>query len=516
MTAATRRKSLKITLLAWTAALLAVVFTGFSAWQLRSQAADQMALVEARGTLIASLQAEAVAAPLWNMEDDSVAKILASFARDPDYLGSRVVDPSGKPSHAHGAAPNPDAILFAQDVTRGGKKLAVLELRLSRASLEAAKSAAMLRTVLTLGVVAAMIMAGFSLMLRRIFRPLDQIREAMYALSHGELSAQVPGLERADEIGSMADAVQTFKKNALDVQRLEGERAAEKQAAEAEKRRALAAMVTTFEASVQTVVQSVATAATDLQGSAETMSRVAQETRRQSSIVSSASEQTSANVQTVAAATEELSASIGEISKQVGHAASVAGQAVQEANHANTIVQGLATAANRIGEVVNLINDIASQTNLLALNATIEAARAGEAGKGFAVVASEVKALATQTSRATDDIRSQIDGVQKATNEAVQAIQAITGTIGDISQVSAAIASAVEEQGASTNEIARNVEQAAAGTQDVSDNIANVSHAAGEAGTVADTVLTAAVALSQQAGALRREVDQFITNVRAA
>jgi len=516
MTTAARRTSLKVTLLAWTAALLAVVFAGFSAWQLRAQAADELALVEARGLLIASLQAEAVAAPLWNMEDDSVGKILASFARDPDYLGSRIVDPAGKQSHAHGAAPSPDAILFTQDVTRGGKTLALLELRLSRASLEAARSAAMLRTVLTLSAVAAVIMAGFFLMLRHIFRPLDRIREAMYALSHGELTADVPGLDRADEIGSMADAVQTFKKNALDVQRLEAERAAEKQAAEAEKRRALAAMVTTFESSVQTVVQSVAGAATNLQGSAETMSRVAQETRRQSSMVSSASGQTSANVQTVAAATEELSASIGEISKQVGQAATVAGQAVQEANHANAIVQGLATAASHIGEVVNLINDIASQTNLLALNATIEAARAGEAGKGFAVVASEVKALATQTARATDDIRGQIDGVQKATNEAVQAIQAITGTIGAISQVSAAIASAVEEQGASTSEIARNVEQAAAGVQDVSDNIANVSHAAGEAGTVADTVLNAAVALSSQAGALRREVEQFITNVRAA
>ncbi|WP_431856949.1 methyl-accepting chemotaxis protein [Azospirillum sp.] len=516
MSAATRRKSLKVTFLAWTAALLVLVFAGFSAWQLRNEAAAQRALVEARGTLITSLQAEAVVAPLWNMEDDTVTKILASFARDPDYQGSRVLDGAGKPTHTHGAAPSADAMLFTQDIARGGKKIGVLELRLSRASLEAAQSAAMIGSVLTLSAVAAVILAGFFVMLRHILRPLDRIREAMYALSHGDLSADVPGLDRADEIGSMADAVQTFKNNALEMQRIEAERAAEKQAAEAEKRRALAQMVSTFEASVQTVVQSVASAATDLQGSAETMSRVAQETRRQSTVVSTASEQTSANVQTVAAATEELSASIGEISKQVGHAATVANQAVEEANHANTIVQGLATAAARIGEVVNLINDIASQTNLLALNATIEAARAGEMGKGFAVVASEVKALATQTSRATDDIRGQITGVQQATNEAVQAIQAITGTIGDISQVSAAIASAVEQQGASTSEIARNVEQAAVGTQNVSDNIANVSEAAGEAGTVADTVLTAAVALSRQAGALRREVDQFISNVRAA
>ena len=188
-----------------------------------------------------------------------------------------------------------------------------------------------------------------------------------------------------------------------------------------------------------------------------------------------------------------------------------------QAQHTNEMVQGLANAANKIGEVVKLINDIASQTNLLSLNTTIEAARAGDAGKGFAVVANEVKSLANQTAKAIGDIISQqITAVQNATKEAVSAIQSIAGTITEINEISSSIASAVEEQGAATKEIARNVEQAATGTTEVSKNIGSVTTAAEEAGASANQVLTAAGDLSRQSETLRNEVDGFIARVRAA
>jgi methyl-accepting chemotaxis protein len=218
----------------------------------------------------------------------------------------------------------------------------------------------------------------------------------------------------------------------------------------------------------------------------------------------------------VAAASEQLSASISEISQQVARAASIAGRAVEETKQTDGTVQGLATAAQKIGEVVKLINDIAGQTNLLALNATIEAARAGEAGKGFAVVASEVKSLANQTAKATEDISAQIAAVQAVTKDAVDAIKRIGGTIGEVSAVATSIASAVEEQGAATQEITRNTHEAASRTKDVSGHIAGVSDGAQATGAAAQGVKSAAEALGAQAERLRAQVNDFLAKIRAA
>jgi methyl-accepting chemotaxis protein len=246
------------------------------------------------------------------------------------------------------------------------------------------------------------------------------------------------------------------------------------------------------------------------------MTSTAEETSRQSTAVAAASEQTSQNVQTVASATEELSASIREISSQVSEATRIIGSAVTQAAETDTKVKGLSEAALKIGEVVVLINNIASQTNLLALNATIEAARAGEAGKGFAVVASEVKILATQTARATDEIDAQIRAIQEASTTSADAIRQIAQTIGRVNEVSTAIASAVEEQGAATQEISRNVQQAAQGTTEVSSNIINVTQAAEITGASANDVLTAAGGLARNGALLRSEVDTFLRDVRSA
>ena len=269
-----------------------------------------------------------------------------------------------------------------------------------------------------------------------------------------------------------------------------------------------------FEQNMKQVVDTVASASTELEGTAQGMQSTAHATSQQATTVAAAAEEASANVQTVASAAEELSSSISEISRQVSQSTEIASAAVDEVDNANDKVQGLAEAAQKIGEVVALITDIADQTNLLALNATIEAARAGEAGKGFAVVASEVKNLANATAKATEEISSQIGGIQSATEGAVGAIGSIGTTIGQMSEIAAAIAAAVEEQGAATQEIARNVEQAAAGTSEVTQNIAQVTQAANETGHSAGEVLSASGDLSKQAEALGVGMAEFVVELR--
>jgi len=389
---------------------------------------------------------------------------------------------------------------------------------------------------IVLGVASGYLLARFS-----ISKPMSIAVDCLRALAGGDLQVRIFGLLRRDEVGDIARTMQVFKDNMQETQRLQAEqreaekrqaemerqRETEKQAAEAEKRaaeerakedrrKAMLALADTFEAQVGRVVTEVTGAANQLQSTAGSMSATAEETSRQATAVAAAAEQASANVQTVASAAEELSGSIAEISRQVAESSRIAQTAVDAAKATDLKVKGLAETAQRIGDVVNLINDIASQTNLLALNATIEAARAGEAGKGFAVVAAEVKSLATQTAKATEEIATQIGAIQGSTGDAVDAIQGICATIGQISEIAAAIASAVEEQGAATREIAGNVQQAASGTKEVTSNIGGVTQAADETGVATGQVLSAANALADHSVALRREVDAFLTTVRAA
>jgi methyl-accepting chemotaxis protein len=251
----------------------------------------------------------------------------------------------------------------------------------------------------------------------------------------------------------------------------------------------------------------------ELSTDAGTLAGAAQETTEQSTAVSAASEQAAVNVQTVASAADELSSSIAEINRQVSQSLTITTQGVEEAQRTNAKIQLLADAAQRIGDVVKLINDIANQTNLLALNATIEAARAGEAGKGFAVVASEVKNLANQTAKATDEIGSNITEMQHATSESVQAVQHIGETIGQMSDISTGIASAMEEQGAATQEIARNVQQASAGTAEVSSNTIGILEAARNAGRAASRVNDVSRQIGAQVDILRHEVSTFLKSI---
>ncbi|MBI1245626.1 MAG: HAMP domain-containing protein [Alphaproteobacteria bacterium] len=357
---------------------------------------------------------------------------------------------------------------------------------------------------------------GYLVASRGVSRPIVSLNRTMAALSGGDKTVEIPFAGRYDEIGDMARAVEVFKKNMIEADGLRHDQESAKARAESEKRAAMHAMADEFEASVKGVVQFVSASSAELQKTAKSMTSAADAASRQSAIVAGASEQASANVQTVASAAEELSASISEIGRRVAESAQIASQAVGEAERTNTQVQTLSEAAEKIGDVVKLINAIAGQTNLLALNATIEAARAGEAGKGFAVVASEVKNLASQTARATEEIAGQVKSIQSATSGSIEAIGAIGQTIGRMNEIATAIAAAIEEQGAATQEIARNVQQASAGTQEVTNNITGVTKASSETGEAASHVLGAADELARQSDALSTQVDAFTAKIRAS
>jgi methyl-accepting chemotaxis protein len=350
---------------------------------------------------------------------------------------------------------------------------------------------------------------------RGVVRRLVRLQNSMKSIAGGNLNADI-ATGGSDEIADMAEALQVFKDNMLESNRLRAERSEAEKHARDQRRTEMRKLADEFEAAVGEIVQTVSSASTELEASATSLTRTAEHTQQLSGKVEAASEEASSNVRSVAAATEEMTGSIAEISRQVQESNRIAGDAVNQAEATDARINELSKAALRIGDVVNLITTIAEQTNLLALNATIEAARAGDSGRGFAVVAQEVKALAAQTASATNEISSQIAGMQVATQDSVVAIKQIGITISRISEIAAMIATSVNQQGGATQEIARNVEQAAQGTSLVAINIVDVNNGARETGSASAQVLSAAQSLSGESNRLKLEVGKFLDTVRAA
>src|SRR3984893_11768803 len=398
-------------------------------------------------------------------------------------------------------------------------------VKVAEAALDAAKdhtsnqhSATLRSLVLQLTLLASALVLTFGAMMavsRRVIRPLHNMRDAMLKVASGDLTVDTGYAQRQDEIGALAGALDTFKQQAADKIRIETQER-ERNTGAATRQQAIEAYVSEFESAVRQTLDQLNDASGQMRNTSAGLSTVSRQTNARVQTAEKASGEASLSGESVASSSEALTASISDISQQAAHAAGIASRAVNQARQTDGTVQGLAKTASRIGEVVGLINTIASQTNLLALNATIEAARAGEAGRGFAVVASEVKSLASQTAKATEEIRAQIASMQQVTTSAVAALRNIGETIGEINEVTTAIAAAVEEQGAATREIARNIQHAAGGTSEVSTNIVGVSTASAEAGSAASEVLSASGALRREADVLRAEIDAFLSNIRAA
>jgi methyl-accepting chemotaxis protein len=349
---------------------------------------------------------------------------------------------------------------------------------------------------------------------RGVARPIRSTTSALRQLADGNFDAVVPGLDRMDEIGDIARAVEDLKIKASDKARFEGQKQQTVDRAAAEQE--MHTLTEAFEQAVGNIVNTVSSAATELEAAATTLTATADTTQQIVGRVAAASQEASANVQSVAFATDEMSSSVTEISRQVQESSRIAFEAVEQVQTTGAHINSLSQSANRIGDVVKLITAVAKQTNLLALNATIEAARAGEAGKGFAVVASEVKALAGQTAKAAEEISSQVAAMQSETAQSVTAIKEIAGTIGCISKIAASIASAVEEQGAASQAISRNVQEAAKGTGQVASTIVSVNWGANETGPALSEVLASAQSLSRESNHLKFEVQRFLQAFRAA
>jgi methyl-accepting chemotaxis protein len=388
----------------------------------------------------------------------------------------------------------------------------------AKAGNQGAATASSARTFIfaSLGAMVVLCLVAGVALVHGISAPIGKLTTAMGRLAARDMSSDIFGIGRGDEIGKMAAAVLVFKNSMIRADQLVAEQEQIKASAAVAQKVAMNKTADAFESNVGGLVAMLSSGATELEATARSMSGTATRTNGQATKVASAAEEASMGVSTVAAAAEQLTSSISEIGRQVAQSSKITGRAVADAQRTDVIVRALAEGAEKIGHVVGLITNIAGQTNLLALNATIEAARAGDAGKGFAVVASEVKSLANQTAKATEEIGAQISQIQSATKEAVEAIRGITGTIEEVSAISVNIAAAVEEQGAATAEIARNVQQTAQSARDVTTNIGGVSQAVTETGAAASQLLSAAGDLSRQAAQLTGDVGRFIADVRAA
>src|SRR5437763_2406002 len=388
-----------------------------------------------------------------------------------------------------------------REIARAGMKLAQQQLTLM----------AVLLVVALLGIAISFLIG------RNISRPVVAMARAMRELAVGNFGVQLPGLDRDDEVGQMARAVEEFKIQAVaKAERETAEREEKNRELAAARRIELHNLAERFETAVGNIIETVASASRELETAAITLTKTSSATQQLSTVVAAASEETSANVQSVASATEEMASSINEIGRRVADSNRIANEAVDQARQTDSRIAELSLAGNRIGDVTKLITTIAEQTNLLALNATIEAARAGDAGRGFAVVAQEVKALAAQTAKATEEIDVQISGMQSATGESVEAIKQIGTVILRISEVSGMIAAAVEEQSAATREIARNVQMASSGAAQVGGAITDVHQGAADTGSASGQVLSSAQSLASQASQLKLEVDSFLASIRAA
>ena len=501
-------------------ALLVVLVAGSVTGVALKDSDAARAALSAKTKLIADIAGRGTADAIWNLDAQLAKASLAALAADPDYVGSELSDDHGALLASDGAKQGPSGELIVEKVPviridQGQQKtVGTLELRMSTARADAAIERATWILALV-GIAALVVVCGLLFwILKSATRPIEALTRTMAELSSGDLSVEIPALDRADEVGRMAHAVAVFKRNAIEVERLNAEQASLKERTERERIDLLDRMASEFESTVSTVLINVTRSCAKMGERAESMAGKMSAAEDSTHTVMQATNSTSDNVQTVAAAAEELSASITEIASRVNDSAAIAADTSDAAGQTSGTIAKLSAQAQKIGSIISLIHDIASQTNLLALNATIEAARAGDAGKGFAVVASEVKNLANQTARATEEISENIQAIQAATARAVGEIKMIAEVANRSREIATGIAGAVEEQSTATREISSSVSRAATGTQIVAENITTVDDNITDAGAAARDLLAASHELNDEFQTLETQVQAFVATVR--
>jgi methyl-accepting chemotaxis protein len=468
--------------------------------------ANRASLDKAAATLAGREEAKSLTAPLATLlrDADPAAGILAVRQNELQAIDAnwQLVDANKQKAAAF--------IQRVQDAAGGIRKLATDAVAQSVSDIG---RSSMLLIAIAAASIICVILALFYIN-GTIIRRLHRLSAAISGLAGGRLDVTVPDPGR-DELGRIAEAVATFKQNALKVRELEAGQAAELAKRE-EWQRHVEALIAAFDRSGHDLSDALTAAAGQIEDTARNMSTLANDTSNSATSVAKAADNASSAVNNAASAAEEMSASIREISRSISQSTQTARGAVEEAKQADSIMHGLAKAAGEIGDVVRLIEEVATQTNLLALNATIEAARAGEAGKGFAVVAAEVKALAAQTAKATQEIQSKISSIQHAVDDSVSAIRRVDETIQRINQIGTSVEAAIAQQEAATSEIALSTQTAAHSTAEVGESIKSVDKAAATADGAADQVVSAAVRLGQDASALKTHIHEFLSKIRAA
>jgi methyl-accepting chemotaxis protein len=501
-------------------ALLVVVVAGSVLGVAISDSDTARVALSSKTKLIADIAGRGTADAIWNLDSQLAKASLAALAADPDYVGSELSDDHGKVLASDGGKEVKAGSLIVEKVPvirveQGQQKsIGALELRMSTARADAAITR-QTWFIACVGFAALVVVCGLLLwILKSAIRPIESLTNVMAKLSSGVLEVNIPALDRADEVGRMARAVEVFKHNAIEVERLNADQAAMKIQSERDRVELLDRMATQFESTVSAVLASVIQSCGNMGKRAENMAGKMEAAESSTQKVMQATNSTSDNVQTVATAAEELSASISEISNRVNDSATTAVDTSNAAEQTSGTIAELSEQAQKIGSIISLIHNIASQTDLLALNATIEAARAGEAGKGFAVVASEVKSLASQTALATDEISENIQAIRTATARAVIEIQTIAQVARRSREIATGIAGAIEQQSAATREISASVSCAASGAQIVAENITTITENISDASGATRDLLSASRHLTAEFKTLENQVQVFVNTVR--